>query len=404
MRDIRRHSILVFLFAFGYCLAGCLLAVSIPDYAYQHCQATKLQVGILGTVSMLAYTAGVFTLGRHVDRWKVRALLTWACLLFAVSIALLPLCRAFWEVLLIGVCWNVAGVLFWPAFMGWMSSLPDAESLPRVLMVFNIAWCAGQFVGDYLSGELYGWGNAVPFIAAAAVSCLLLLVAWTVPRRTWDRPGQPGAAPASPTVDEPPHPFSPLYRWIGWSANFISCLAIFSVRALFPPQAADLHYTPRLAGFLLALMPVTQALLFWLLGRWHGWRYRLWPIIALELLAAASCLLAAPAVGAVGYAVCFLCLGLAIGLGYTSSLYYSVQGREDKGRQASLHEGIGGIGGFIGPALLGAAFTVWGPRAPYIGSTAFFLILIVFQAALFIVWRRCHGTAEKAARPVIAGT
>ena len=398
MTEVRQRKILAFFFPFCFCLAGCLLAVAIPDYAHQYCHATPFEIGMLGTISSLGYTLTVFGLSRYTDRWGVRLPMTLAFLLFTAAIGVFPMLHSFWQLVIAGIVWNVASAFFWPTFMGWLAAVPKGLSLSQVLAVFNIAWCLGQLFGDYFSGETYGWGYTVPFFIAAVITVLLTVVLWIIPAATWRRGDRhPCDEQEDASVEEPLHPRTPLFRWIGWGANFAGVMVLMTVRTLFPPLAADLGYAPRISGILLAVMPVTQMLLFWYLGRWQGWHFRLWPLIALQVLAAVGCLLAMPALGILGFGAAFLFVGLIVGLAYTSSLYYSVHGQADKSRQAGIHEGIGGMGAIAGPALFGATIIAWGQRAPYLGSAILFGILTLLQVVAVVIWtRRKVSSGEKA--------
>ena len=188
-----------------------------------------------------------------------------------------------------------------------------------------------------------------------------------------------------------------LFMWLGWIANFIGLVVLFTIRSLFPPFAVELGFTPRTTGLLVAAMPAAQLGVYWLLGSWNGWHYRLWPLATMQLVGAGGCLLAAFAHSPAVFAVGFVLAGFSIAMGFTSSLYYSVHGQKNKRRQAGIHEAVGGAGAIVGPVVLGAAATAWHPRAPY-GLCALLLVALTIGqvVTILVATRGASSKREKA--------
>jgi len=82
-----------------------------------------------------------------------------------------------------------------------------------------------------------------------------------------------------------------------------------------------------------------------------------------------------------------LVFGLAIGLIYYSSLFYSMDASETKGEQGGIHEAAIGLGNFAGPAV-GAASLHFLPQHASSGAVAVTLVLLGGLAALGVIWRR----------------
>jgi len=342
-REIRNRRLIVAVYSFGLSLAICLLAVPIPVLARERFGASDAQIGLLGTMGMLCYTVGAFVGGRLADRFSYRRLIVIGCGITALFSALYPLLPAFWLLVVAYMLLLLGLAFFWPTLMAWMSATVTAHALPGILMVFNLGWSIGQ-IGDYLGGESYDLNPHAAFFLAAGCAALFALLTLFLPVRLWRRRTAEGA-PASASEEQTVLPANAnLFLWLGWSSNFLCAVLSAGVRTLFPPMAVDLHYHTRIIGLLLMTMPAMQIGVFVLLGRWHGWHYRFWPLALAQALAIAGCLIAARAGGPAGFAAGFMLMGLLIGMTYTSSLYYSVHGQADTGKRAGMHEGIIGLG------------------------------------------------------------
>jgi hypothetical protein len=80
--------------------------------------------------------------------------------------------------------------------------------------------------------------------------------------------------------------------------------------------------------------------------------------------------------------------GLAVGLIYYSSLFYSMDvGSQTQGEHGGYHETLIGVGIFFGPAA-GAAALRFAPAAPRAGIWAVCAVLLVGGVALAVLWRR----------------
>ena len=78
--------------------------------------------------------------------------------------------------------------------------------------------------------------------------------------------------------------------------------------------------------------------------------------------------------------------GVAIGLIYYSSLFYSMDASEAKGEHGGIHEAAIGVGNFIGPAL-GAASLQFLPQFINSGAIAVSGLLVLGFGALLTIWK-----------------
>jgi MFS family permease len=122
-----------------------------------------------------------------------------------------------------------------------------------------------------------------------------------------------------------------------------------------------------------------------LLGQWKGWHYRFrWLLGAfLLLIGSFTTILLAPQLWIVVVAQVFF--GLATGLIYYSSLFYSMDVGEAKGEHGGLHEAFIGAGIFLGPAV-GATALQLAPQNVNAGTWAVSALLAGGLGGL--VWLR----------------
>ena len=80
-----------------------------------------------------------------------------------------------------------------------------------------------------------------------------------------------------------------------------------------------------------------------------------------------------------------LLFGVAVGLLYYSSLFYSMDFGDTKGEHGGIHEAIIGLGNFAGPAV-GAGALYFLPHYPSSGTIAVALLLLSGAGGLLGIW------------------
>src|SRR6185503_259009 len=118
------------------------------------------------------------------------------------------------------------------------------------------------------------------------------------------------------------------------------------------------------------------------LWRWHGWHYHFyWLAVAYAAMVLSFvALLLAPNLGVI--VVAQVIFGLAVGLIYYSSLFYSMDVGHTKGEHGGFHEALIGAGLFGGPAI-GAAALQFLPATPNAGVWAVGGVLGIGGVALY---------------------
>jgi predicted MFS family arabinose efflux permease len=141
------------------------------------------------------------------------------------------------------------------------------------------------------------------------------------------------------------------------------------------------------AGFVASVWMFARLFAFIGLWWWPGWHYRFgWLASAYALMVLSfAALLLVPNLAVI--VVAQLGFGLAVGLIYSSSLFYSMDVGETKGEHGGFHEALIGVGIFAGPAI-GSTTLHFLPGLPNACIWAVSGSLVLGFAALLAMRRR----------------
>jgi hypothetical protein len=223
--------------------------------------------------------------------------------------------------------------------------------------VYNMVWSATGAAGYLAGGFLFEWrANSVLWVPAILHAVQAIWVEARCRAAPVAASAGDGALDVSHAGAERPPEVRRRFMRLAWAGNVMAYMMINAFIALAPQLGERLGLGPSRAvavacGFLAAR--VAAFALFW---RWEGWHYRArWGLAALWI-APASLAVAffAPWPSLVFAAL--IAFGLAVGLSYSGSLYYSMNYGDATGEQGGLHEAVLGIG-ILGGSLVGAAGT-----------------------------------------------
>ncbi|HRT09974.1 MAG TPA: MFS transporter, partial [Candidatus Paceibacterota bacterium] len=286
----------------------------------------------------------------------------------------------------------VVGMCFtWPTLEALVSGGERRAGVQHMVGVYNVVWAATGAVAYFIGGAGLEKGglNSLFYVPAAIAACQLALTLWleTKARRSAPAGRLAPQAPAEP--EQHPHPPAEVNRFLrmSWLANPCAYVAINTLVALMPGIAGRLGLSTMLAGFSGSVWCFARLGAFWLFWVWAGWHYRFrWLFSAyLGLVSSFALILVVPSLAVLVAAQ--LVFGLAIGLIYYSSLFYSMDASETKGEHGGIHEAAIGLGNFAGPAV-GAASLHFLPQHASSGAVAVTLLLLGGLAALGVIWRR----------------
>jgi len=172
---------------------------------------------------------------------------------------------------------------------------------------------------------------------------------------------------------------------MAWLANPFAYLAINTVIAIIPSLSKELKLSPMYAGFFCSVWLFVRIGAFALLWLWPGWHYQFrWLVSAYAAMVASFALILL--VGNLPLLIASqIVFGLAVGLIYYSSLFYSMDVSETKSEHGGFHEAAIGAGSCAGPAI-GAAALHFFPDSPASSAWAVSAMLLLGLGGL--VWLR----------------
>jgi MFS family permease len=399
VRRARRNF--AYLSAFGMDLSLGAGMVAFNYLAKKKYGAEPWQLGLLALISAGVYVGSSLLLGRLSDRCGRRPCIVAGCLLGAAAFGLGALVRDLWHIyVLMGISATAMGA-FWPALEADISDNSGPRELPGRVGRFNVAWCAGFAVTGFSAGALCQLiGHRKVLLMAAGIILLVIVVHLL---RTFE-----SEEPALPEPADCRQRASPGRAAAFWKMALVLNFAAMGANSLLRYHVPTVTGGERsaLGGTYLTILFTAETLTFILLGRWHGWHHRGWPLTLSCFLVAAGGLLCG--LGAqwvwVFAAGCAL-TGIGCGLIYNSSIYYSVAAESARGRRGGIHESALGMGAAVVPFAGGMvalapcmqASEQLTKGAPFLAGVCF-VLLAALVAALIYVRRRKSPSAEPEAR------
>ena len=269
------------------------------------------------------------------------------------------------------VGWTVGLCFTWPALEALASDGETPAGLQQMVGVYNLVWSAGAALAYFSGGAMLEWfGPQGLFLLPAGLHLIQMAVLAWLQRQAVALSPLPSAVCAPERVEAGPQPDRArprLFLRLAWVANPFAYMAINTVLAVIPGLARRHDLTPMWAGFFCSIWFFARMGTFLALWLWTGWHYRFrWLTggFVMLILSFGVMLLASEL-----WLVCLaqLGFGIAAGLIYYSSLYYSMDAGDLKGQHGGFHEAAIGIGLFAGPAL-GASSLYLAPQRPFIGA------------------------------------
>jgi len=278
----------------------------------------------------------------------------------------------------------------WPTLEALVSESETPAGVPRVVGIYNITWAVANAVAYFIGGTLIKlFGFKIIFIAPIViVLAQLALTFWMEKFAKEIAPVRAGKISAPPPDPNRPSPAkAKTFLRMAWLANPFAYIAINTLIAVIPGLAAKFQMSPMLAGFICSLWCFVRLGTFIVLWRWTDWHYRfrwLAGAFAMLILSFAAILLSPNLVVLIGAQIFF---GVAIGLIYYSSLFYSMDGGDAKSEHGGIHEAAIGLGNCVGPGI-GAAALQFLPQYANSGAIAVSVLLLCGFGGLFWLRRR----------------
>lgn len=293
--------------------------------------------------------------------------------------------------------WTLAVCLTWAPLEALASQNESRSGLAHMVGVYNVVWSSGAAVAFFTGGAIIEFlGRASIYWLPAIIHAVQFIGLLWLERQA--RAGMaadsatPAATPNAPAgePDFAAQHVSPtrakLFLRMAWLTNPFSYVAMNTVVPLLPDLAARLQLSTALAGFVGSVWMFGRLFAFIALWRWTAWHYHfgwLFGAYAVMVGSFAALLLVANVTVVV---LAQLAFGLAVGLIYYSSLFYSMDvGGDSQGEHGGMHEALIGLGIFAGPAV-GAMALQFLPGQPNAGIWAVGGLLAAGAGAL--TWLR----------------
>ena len=280
--------------------------------------------------------------------------------------------------------------LIWPTIEALVSEGETPEGVPRAVGLYNITWAVTNALAFFIGGtfiQTFGF-KIIYYLPIGIVILQLALTFWLenhateLARLAVNKP----PAPPPPDPNRPSPARARAFLRMAWLANPFAYIAINTLIAVIPGLAVRLHLSPMLAGFTCSLWCFARLGTFVGLWFWTGWHYRFrWLVTAFAVLILSFAgILIVPNLAVLLLAQIFF--GVAIGLIYYSSLFYSMDASEIKSEHGGIHEAAIGVGNCLGPAV-GAASLQFLPQHANSGAVAVSGLLVLGFGALLTIWK-----------------
>ena len=347
--------------------------------------AQPVQLGILGFAWGFPYALVCPFAGKAAGRFDRRGIFLISTLLFSLYALLCAMAKTPLQLILAAPAGGIASALFWPAYETILHD-KDPEETNRRLSVFNAGWTLGIMSGAALGGYFYERaGGAAEFVFIAAfVFANTLYIAWVT------RHGIPPYAPTPQEERRKEGEGVAIARRMGymrmaWIANFAFWFTGATANTIFPKLARSLHITDAMIGVIMASVWVMQLLVFYALSRTQRWHYRIAPMLLLQTIGVSGILFVAGGGVASVFILAFLLMGVARGLTYSSSLFYSLDTNAAESGNTGLHETIVGAAYLSAPLVAGYSAAGISLRAPFIIAIG---LCILGMGLQIILWRQ----------------
>jgi predicted MFS family arabinose efflux permease len=374
----------LFFVAAAFLTEGSMMCVFLaqPILALDRWNASPEQLGLLGLLAgggygLMALLAGR-ALGRGLPARPAMLVGLGSQALFALAEPRCATLPGF--IALIAVQMLLLG-FFWTSFQKTLAESFPPDALAPALSRFNIGWSSGAALGVWISGRLYERiGPSAPFVAGACG----LAAAWSIVALT--RPRPPAAA-GNAAAPEPPRGDATAFVHRAWTMLWISSFVAGILINLFPllARAKPFAIGPSGISTLHALRQGAMIAAFLAAGATAHWRFRRYPLHLCTGLVVAGLAVIGLAQSAAWLALPFVAFGLAQGMAFALSVYYSLYHPETRAAHVGVHEAMLATAIALGPVLGGKLDAATGqPRAPYWACLAagmiFWIVLAAFDA------------------------
>jgi MFS family permease len=291
---------------------------------------------------------------------------------------------AWWPSFVVMFIANFGLCFTWPALEAMVSEGEPRHRMQSMVGIYNVTWAGAGAVAYFTGGAMIEhWGIRSMYLVPAGLLVIEYIVALVLEKEL--KNDGPIVAPEEPNEDTTiadKHSHAPAFLKMAWVANPFAYLGCNTVIAIIPTLAHKLNLSPMMAGFSCSIWLFVRAASFVVLRFWPNWHYKFDLLVTAyaAMIAAFAVILLVPNLWVlIGAQVVF---GLAHGLIYYSSLFYSMDVGETKGEHSGIHEAAIGAGNGGGPAIAALAIWLW-PHHPASGAWSVVALLLVGMGIIF---------------------
>ena len=382
------------------CAAGLLMSVSAGifivalPFVVKRLGGNDSAVGVTISLYSTAYLLACMALSPFLDRFNSKRLVQTGSIGITVSTLGLfltlfwaaKLSRPIWMVNLFSALIGAFTAIYWPPIMGWISRGFEGKELSHRLGSYNMSWSTGNWIGPYIGGVLVGISSGLPIIVSCCVAglCFIAVSGSRNPKRD-----------AGHTINNPAKPefeFNenlPRFRLMAHIALVSSYLCVGLVRSqlglLFKFQ---LGYSESSYGIAVTVLSLCNFLVFWSVGRWHGWHYGLWKFFGMQMLLVLSMLLILSCTSLWFLAATTGIIGIAQAFIYASHLFHNVSGTKSRSGLMALHEFLLSLGLVIGSLAGGYISDSFGRYMTYCFGLIAVCSAMVLQGIIWVTMKK----------------
>jgi predicted MFS family arabinose efflux permease len=282
------------------------------------------------------------------------------------------------------VLWAASQFMVWPALEALVTDGASGAARAHLVGIYSVVWAACSALSYFFGGGLFEWlGSGSIFWLPPGLHLLQIAVLWGFARGHERTPvallTQPPPAAETLSLKHGRDPRS--FQRMAWLANPFACVAAFTLLAMIPELARRMGLSTTMAGFFCSIWFFARLAAFVVMWQWQGWHYRFRWLLGGYMLLIMGFATVLTADGLFWLGVGQVAFGLAVGLLYYASLFYSMDVGEARAEQGGIHEAMMGAGNFVGPGI-GALSLLLAPQAAYAGVWSVSGLLAVGLAVL----------------------
>lgn len=346
----------------------------------------------------LCYTLASWQAGRFAQRFGYFTALRTGLLLMVASLCLGSLVEPVLIKVLLVVVWTAGMCCMWPALEALVTEGETERGVARMVGIYSVTWAATAAAANFTGGAMFDHlgSRSIYWVPVGIHGVQWVILRWVETRPEARRLAQAHEPPAPVTHAPEPaalqQPLKPkVFLWMGWFCNPFAYVAVSTLSAVIPHLAGRFGLSATQSGLLFSLWMFVRIAAFAVFWHWTRWHYRFrWLLAAfVALVIGFMGMVLAPLFWMAMAAQVFL--GVALGLIYYSSLFYSMDLGDTRGEHGGLHEAALGVGVFVGPAIGASALQV-APGLPNAGMWTVSGLLILGLAGLGLLrWKGRQG-------------